>query len=167
MLVDEDVRDVLKRSRMAIGVVRAPKLRKELAAALEGDLGSTSESTAPPVEALRWFVDGEVDLVRLAEDYAALGTLLSEAGLLAYGPISEWPAREQDRPEFVRAVVDRVFLGESRGWMTEVELNARLAMVFVDPSGLRRFAVDTGLLAREVDGSRYWLRRPSTTDGDG
>ncbi|WP_344245428.1 DUF2087 domain-containing protein [Isoptericola hypogeus] len=138
--------------------MRAPKLRQDLVAALSG-AEPGPQGTSPQLERLRWLDDGKVDLDLLADDHALIGTLLSEAGLLAYGPISEWPAREQDRPGLAQAVVDRVFLGEGRGWMTEVELNARLAMVFFDPSGLRRLAVDLGMLGREADGSRYWLAR--------
>jgi len=151
VLDDEGVRDTLKRCRMLIGAVRAPRLRQDLASALDG-----GADVSPQVAALRWFDDGEPDQRRLADDAAAIGRLLSEHGILAYGPISEWPAREQDRPGLAHAVVDRAFVGERRGWLTEVELNARLAMLFFDPSGLRRFAVDTGILEREADGSRYW-----------
>lgn len=152
MLVDDGARDALKRYRMLVGAVRAPQLRQDLATTLAGETAPSS----PQVEALGWFDDDQIDHARLTADYATLALLLSEAGILAYGPISEWPAREQDRVVLTHALIDRVFLGESRGWMTEVELNARLAILFFDPSGLRRYAVDNGMLTREPDGSRYW-----------
>ena len=159
MLVDVGARDALKRCRMMIGVMRAPKLRDDLVSMLDRAVPAR-EGASSRLHGLRWFADDD-DLALLAHDQAQIGILLSEAGLLAYGPISEWPAREQDLPGLARAVVERVFLGEHRGWMTEVELNARLAMVFFDPSGMRRLAVDLGLLGREPDGSRYWLARPA------
>ncbi len=46
---------------------------------------------------------------------------------------------------------------------TEKEVNSVLRRFHVDVSGLRRDLIDSGLMARESDGSRYW--RSPATDG--
>lgn len=45
---------------------------------------------------------------------------------------------------------------------TEKEVNAILRRFHVDVSGLRRDLIDSGLMARESDGSRYWRPSPPT-----
>lgn len=151
MIVDDEVRYALKRQRMLVGLLRDPNRRVHLANALQG----LSDDRA--LAALGVFSDGEVDVDQLSSDFAVLTRLASPAGVLAYGPIEQWPDAAAERHAFVEAVITRVFLGLSRGWLTETELTARLGMLFFDEAGLRRYAVDAGLLERESDGSRYWL----------
>jgi hypothetical protein len=48
---------------------------------------------------------------------------------------------------------------------TEKEVNMILTRFHADTSGLRRDLVDTGLLVRERDGSRYWRPETEATNG--
>ncbi|MDE0572220.1 DUF2087 domain-containing protein [Demequina sp. B12] len=158
MLTDDAMREVLRSQRMLVGFLRNPKMRDVLVDALNGGSDGTDARLAP----LGWWREDGPDPDRLSHHFAALTTLASEHGLLAYGPISAWPDNDSERPELVRTVIDRVFVGVSRGWLTESELTARIGVLFFDEAGLRRYAVDTGLLERETDGSRYWQAEPSS-----
>ncbi|MBQ9988523.1 MAG: DUF2087 domain-containing protein [Clostridia bacterium] len=61
------------------------------------------------------------------------------------------------RAEKRRAVLERIAALFSPGRdYTEKEVNAVLAPVFSDITLLRRELIESGLLCRERDGSRYW-----------
>lgn len=150
-MTDAQALAALKQSRMLMSLIRDPQGRAALGDALGGG------QVAARLGGLDWLGEDGVDVERVGTHHAALTTLASDHGVLAYGPIAQWPASDNDKPAFVRAVLARVFAGVSRGWLTEVELTARMGMLFFDEAGLRRYAVDTGLLERAEDGSRYWL----------
>lgn len=63
------------------------------------------------------------------------------------------------QPGKLKVILDYVVQAFTPGSnYTEKEVNTILRHFHVDVSGLRRDLVDTGLLDRERDGSRYWRR---------
>ncbi|WP_062077122.1 DUF2087 domain-containing protein [Demequina globuliformis] len=150
-MTDGQAHAALKQSRMLMSLIRDPKGRIALVDALGGG------EVEPRLGGLDWLSPEGIDAERVGDHHTELSMLASERGILAYGPISQWPARDGDKPAFVAAVMARVFAGVSRGWLTEAELTARVGMLFFDEAGLRRYAVDAGLVERAEDGSRYWL----------
>ena len=60
-------------------------------------------------------------------------------------------------PEKLKAILDYLVAAFTPGVdYTEKEVNTIIRRFNVDTAGLRRDLIDSGLLARESDGSRYW-----------
>lgn len=73
------------------------------------------------------------------------------------GRLRQWPARHKVQRMAVALVAQRIEPGRE---YNEKEVNVVLmdGHTFADWALLRRLLVDWGYMARESDGSRYWLR---------
>jgi ArsR family transcriptional regulator, arsenate/arsenite/antimonite-responsive transcriptional repressor len=67
---------------------------------------------------------------------------------LVDGRLASIPSQEKKREVILRFLVDRCF-GEDRAY-PEKEVNQRLALYHPDVASLRRYLVDTGLMARSA-----------------
>jgi hypothetical protein len=83
--------------------------------------------------------------------------------LNADGTIRQVPNSRTQAAKF-RIVLEYLLAAFEPGvFYTEKEVNSILRRFHEDVSGLRRDLIDTKLLARERDGSKYW--RPAPVEG--
>ncbi|MFP4975866.1 DUF2087 domain-containing protein [Paenibacillus sp. CN-4] len=71
------------------------------------------------------------------------------------GPLSEFPKKQKRKAAILRHLLKRFEPGRT---YTEKEINSVLKEAFPDYVTLRRYMIDYGLIDREPDGSRYWVR---------
>lgn len=71
------------------------------------------------------------------------------------GPLSEFPRKQKRKAAILRQLIKRFETGRD---YSEKEVNQILGEAFSDHVTLRRYLIDYGLLEREEDGSRYWVR---------
>lgn len=71
------------------------------------------------------------------------------------GPLSEFPKRQKRKAAILRHLIQRFETGRK---YSEKEINAVLEAAYPDYVTLRRYLIDYGLLDREDDGSRYWVK---------
>ncbi len=83
------------------------------------------------------------------------------AYLTADGAIKQVPSQPAKLKVILEYLVEAFTPGVN---YTEKEVNAILRRFHIDTSGLRRDLIDSGLMARESDGSRYW-RSPEHIEG--
>jgi hypothetical protein len=77
--------------------------------------------------------------------------------LNADGSIRQIPTQ----PEKLKVILDYLVAAFTPGVdYTEKEVNTIIRRFNVDTSGLRRDLIDSGLMARESNGSRYWRPQP-------
>lgn len=160
MSTSNDIQRTLRECRMLLSVLRTPKLRERLAAVLQAR--SDEERAAAmqgPLSRLSWLDarDGfSVDGLGQAMD--TLGDLMGESGILGMRRIAAMPQNEPERVALLRRIYARVFDNTGpRRWLTEPELNARLAMLVDNVAETRRYGIDYGIVERADDGARYWL----------
>ncbi|WP_239004593.1 DUF2087 domain-containing protein [Paenibacillus tepidiphilus] len=92
-------------------------------------------------------------IILTEEEYAEIiGSYFKEG---PDGPLAEFPRKHKRRAAILRQLIQRFMPGRD---YTEKEVNAILEEAFDDYVLLRRYLIDYGLLAREEDGSRYWVR---------
>ncbi|WP_080844133.1 DUF2087 domain-containing protein [Cytobacillus gottheilii] len=72
------------------------------------------------------------------------------------GKLASFPPKEKQRLIILRAAAERI---SSEKKYDEKEMNTVLAGVFDDYVLLRRYLIEYGFLAREKDGSAYWLKK--------
>ncbi|WP_379136394.1 DUF2087 domain-containing protein [Paenibacillus sp. sgz500958] len=71
------------------------------------------------------------------------------------GPLAEFPKKQKRKAAILRHLLKRFDAGRE---YTEKEVNGILTEASADYVTLRRYMVDYGLLEREEDGSRYWVK---------
>lgn len=71
------------------------------------------------------------------------------------GPITELPKKQKRKVAILRQLIKRFEIGRE---YTEKEVNSILADAHSDYVTLRRYLIDYGLLEREDDGSRYFVK---------
>lgn len=89
---------------------------------------------------------------------------------LVDGKVRSYPRRQADRLELLNYLAGQVFEQVSappgvRPVLEEREVTRRLAAFSEDPAAIRRYLVDEGIVARNPEGSRYWLIHPRPADG--
>lgn len=175
-----DLDAALSRARMLFSMLSSPTLRAALGARLTGreqidiadrptgaehrngtrDAAHTrSSSTDAPLDRIDWLrADGQVDAPMLREVVDALSLMRSSDAILEVPRLESLPPREVDRIAASGRIARMVFerLGAD-GALSEAELNAGISMIAPDPALVRRDAVDSGVLERTADGSRYRL----------
>ncbi|WP_246187923.1 DUF2087 domain-containing protein [Paenibacillus tengchongensis] len=80
------------------------------------------------------------------------------------GPLLEFPRKHKRRTAILHQLIKRFVPGRE---YTEKEVNAILEEANPDYVTLRRYLIDHGLLDREEDGSRYWVRSQAGSGQDG
>ena len=84
-----------------------------------------------------------------AKSRKVLATFLNPDGSIRQIPTNQ--------PEKLKVILDYLVAAFTPGVdYTEKEVNTIIRRFNVDTAGLRRDLIDSGLLARESDGSRYW-----------
>ena len=163
-----DLDAALGRARMLFSMLSSPKLRTALGerltggerpAGTENPVGTQDSRPDGPLARIDWLqADGQVDAPLLREVVDALTLMRSSDAILEVPRLEALPPREDDRVavsgRIARMVFDR--LGPD-GALSEAELNAGISMIAPDPALVRRDAVDSGVLERAADGSRYRL----------
>lgn len=155
----EGVGRALNNARRVLASFRTEKLRQTLSDVIAGRwVGDKMEG---PLVGVSWLSsDGSIDTRRLNEDILLLQKALSPLVAMEAGVIRALPESLEERVRLVEAIFDRIFAGSPhRRTLSEVEVNAALSVLVQDVPGVRRFAVDYGLVGREQDGSAYWLAR--------
>ncbi|HBE77151.1 MAG TPA: transcriptional regulator [Firmicutes bacterium] len=71
------------------------------------------------------------------------------------GPLSSFPKKEKRKLIILKQLIQRFELDRK---YTEQEVNQILKNAFSDYVTLRRYLIEYGLMDREADGSRYWLK---------
>jgi len=96
---------------------------------------------------------GRREIFTPAADLDAKSRKVLVTYLYAYGRIRQIP----QQPSKLRVILDYLVTAFTPGQdYTELEVNAILHHFHEDIAGLRRDLIDSGLMARESDGSRYW-----------
>ncbi|NEG70274.1 DUF2087 domain-containing protein [Bifidobacterium choloepi] len=146
---------MIKQYRLVLTALRTPKLREQFIGLLSG----STEHAEGPWKELPWLSDGAVDDAAITANLELLKTLLGPYAVIAADTVKEMPANSDEREQLLRDICRRVFtaMPQSRDWLTEEELNSRLAMLVDDVATVRRYSVDLGLLRRSDDASRYQL----------
>lgn len=163
-----DLDAALGRARMLFSMLSSPKLRAALGerltggkrpAGTENPVGTQDSRPDGPLARIDWLqADGQVDAPMLREVVDALSLMRSSDAILEVPRLESLPPREVDRIAASGRIVRMVFerLGAD-GALSESELNAAISMIAPDPALVRRDAVDSGVLERAADGSRYRL----------
>lgn len=163
-----DLDAALGRARMLFSMLSSPKLRAALGerltggerpAGTENPVGTQDSRPDGPLARIDWLqADGQVDAPLLREVVDALTLMRSSDAILEVPRLESLPPREVDRIAASGRIARMVFerLGAD-GALSEAELNAGISMIAPDPALVRRDAVDSGVLERAADGSRYRL----------
>lgn len=163
-----DLDAALGRARMLFSMLSSPKLRAALGerltggerpAGTENPVGTQDSRPDGPLARIDWLqADGQVDAPMLREVVDALSLMRSSDAILEVPRLESLPPREVDRIAASGRIARMVFerLGAD-GALSESELNAAISMIAPDPALVRRDAVDSGVLERAADGSRYRL----------
>ncbi|MCT1653391.1 DUF2087 domain-containing protein [Brachybacterium muris] len=163
-----DLDAALGRARMLFSMLSSPKLRAALGerltggerpAGTENPVGTQDSRPDGPLARIDWLqADGQVDAPLLREVVDALSLMRSSDAILEVPRLESLPPREVDRIAASGRIARMVFerLGAD-GALSEAELNAGISMIASDPALVRRDAVDSGVLERAADGSRYRL----------
>ncbi|MBP0726604.1 DUF2087 domain-containing protein [Bacillus sp. RG28] len=71
------------------------------------------------------------------------------------GPLSEFPKKQKRKIAILMHIIKRFDASKE---YTEKEVNEILKKVFDDVVTIRRYLIDYGLLERNPDGSKYWIK---------
>lgn len=160
MVAGDDVRRTLRECRMLLSVLRTPKLRGRLAAVITARSDADrAEAMQGPLNQLGWLdAKGGFSVDGLGRAMDDLKDLMGESGILRMHRIGAMPQNEPERIALLRRIYARVFDNTGvRGWLSEPELNARLAMLVDNVAETRRYGIDYGIVSRTDDGTRYRL----------